>query len=136
MCHPATHIATPPPGEAGGSTIRQTHEYKPPTGKLCQVFISHAGEQKRGFVDFLRKEFNDRHAALEVFVDQYSLKMGGSAMPAIEAALGDAFVGTLPTMHVPCLCIPQVCLPLFCSACLVPGSLSPFRCFWHSGMLD
>jgi hypothetical protein len=64
------------------------------------VFISHAGEEKRGFVAFLREEFKRRYPALEVFVDEYSLKMGGSAMPAIEAALGDAFVGAPPLLPV------------------------------------
>jgi hypothetical protein len=78
------------------STIAQGRQYKPPTGKLCRVFISHAGQEKRGFVAFLREEFKRSHPALDVFVDEYSLKMGGSAMPAIEAALGDAFVGATP----------------------------------------
>jgi hypothetical protein len=62
------------------------------------VFISHAGEQKRGFVAFLREEFKRSYPALKVFVDESSLEMGGNAMPAIEAALGDAFVGAAP-MH-------------------------------------
>jgi hypothetical protein len=53
-------------------------------------------------VAFLREEFQRSHPALEVFVDKYSLKMGGSAMPAIEAALGDAFVGAAP-MHGHCV---------------------------------
>jgi hypothetical protein len=59
------------------------------------VFISHAGEQKRGFVDFLLDKFNELHPALKVFVDEYTLDKGGDALPAINAALGDAFVGKL-----------------------------------------
>jgi hypothetical protein len=95
----------PPAGEASSSAITQGRAYQAPTGTVCRVFISHAGEQKRGFVAFLRKEFNDHHAALKVFVDESSLEMGGSAMPAIEAALGDAFVGTTP-MHPHCCAQP------------------------------
>jgi hypothetical protein len=86
----------PPAGGADANSITQGREYRPPTGRQCRVFISHAGEEKRGFVAFLLEEFNRRYPALEVFVDEYSLKMGGSAMPAIEAALGDAFVGAPP----------------------------------------
>jgi hypothetical protein len=83
--------------EDDGPSIVQVCGYKVPTGKQCHVFISHAGEEKRGFVDFLLADFNKRYPALTVFVDDYSLKVGGDAMSAMSAALQDAFVGTLST---------------------------------------
>jgi hypothetical protein len=91
--------------------------YKPPTGKLCQVFISHAGEHRRGFVASLREEFRRSYPALEVFVDEHSLKVEGSAMPAIEAALQDAFVGATLTATTRGLSVrggsAVICLPHF-----------------------
>jgi hypothetical protein len=77
----------------GTSTISQGGDFSPPTGKKCHGFISHAGLQQRDFVDFLLKEFNVNYPAVEVFVDERSLPKGGEAMPAINAALADAFVG-------------------------------------------
>jgi hypothetical protein len=78
------------------------------------VFISHAGEQKRGFVDFLLKEFKDLHPALEVFVDEHSLDKGGNALPAMNAALGDAFVGKLLVTSSHCLMYVPLCFVAMC----------------------
>jgi hypothetical protein len=75
------------------------------------VFVSHAGGHKRGFVAFLREEFKRSHPALEVCADDYSMKIAGSATPAIEAALGDAFVGAT-SAHPPCKA------PVFSTTCL------------------
>jgi hypothetical protein len=81
-------------------SIAQGTLFKPPTGKLCHVFISHAGEQKAGFVDVLWQEFGRKYPVLKVFVDELSLQKGEGAMPAINRALGDAFVGA---WHLACL---------------------------------
>jgi hypothetical protein len=59
----------------------------------CHVFLSHAGEHKRGFVDFLEVEFKKRFPAVRVFLDEYTLEPAGRAMDNIHAALQDAFVG-------------------------------------------
>jgi hypothetical protein len=45
----------------------------------------------------LLEEFKRSYPALEVFVDELSSEMGARALPAIEAALGDAFVGAMPS---------------------------------------
>ena len=56
------------------------------------VFLSHTGEQKKGFVDFL-------HTLLEaydvdpVFLDEHSLEAGTYNEPAMMAAVGAAPVG-------------------------------------------
>jgi hypothetical protein len=77
--------------------------YRPPTGALCQVFISHAGEQKALFVNILHEAFRQRHPALEVFVDERCLEAGGDAMPAIFDSLADAFVGEGGRSHRHCV---------------------------------
>jgi hypothetical protein len=68
-----------------------------PTGTVCQVFISHAGEQMWGFVDFLLQEFTDRYPAVKVVLDDYSLPKGIELLPEIHAALQDALVGEYTT---------------------------------------
>jgi hypothetical protein len=66
----------------------------PAKGGACHVFISHAGEQKHRFVDFLREGFEDRYGTdVKVFVDEYDLKPGDAALQRMHTALGDAFVG-------------------------------------------
>ena len=55
------------------------------------VFLSHAGEQKRCFVDYLR-EFLDREEVSH-FLDEYSLQPGDKAWPTIVQALEGAAVG-------------------------------------------
>jgi hypothetical protein len=57
------------------------------------VFLSHAGEEKREFVDFLWQEFGNCYPSMDVFLDEYSLPPGEKAMDNIHAALSDAFVG-------------------------------------------
>jgi hypothetical protein len=69
-----------------------------PTGRLCRVFISHAGEDKRYIVAFLHEVFKERYPEVEVFLDEESLTPGGAALPGIHAALGDAFVGDCPLL--------------------------------------
>ena len=76
------------PGPLGYSSLLQE-----PTGKVWRVVISHAGEQKRVFVDFLYEAFQERLPLVKVFLDEYSLPKGGDAPPTIHAALQDAFVG-------------------------------------------
>jgi hypothetical protein len=66
---------------------------KEPTGKQCHVFISHAGEQKHDFVDFVKKGFEDHYANVKAFVDEYDLQPGDAAMEEMHKHLGDAFVG-------------------------------------------
>jgi hypothetical protein len=83
-----------------GNSSAVAREYRPPTGKKCRVFICHAGEQKRGFVAFLREAFNDRYPTLGVFMDEHSLEAGGEAMHDIEDALADAFVGVPPQQQL------------------------------------
>jgi hypothetical protein len=79
--------------QPAGSSILDDYPYKPPTGQLCRVFLSHAGEEKGGFVAFLHRAFKQQYPQLEVFLDELSLQGGGRAMPAIYDSLADAFVG-------------------------------------------
>jgi hypothetical protein len=75
-----------------------------PEGKDWHVFLSHSGAQKRGFVDFLLKEFNTRYPAVNVFVDEYSLNPGSDALKAMHIALSDAHVGA-SLLWPSCCCI-------------------------------
>jgi hypothetical protein len=97
---------------------------KAPTGQLCRVFISHAGEQKLQVVDFLLQEFQRSYPTVEVFVDEFSLKVGDAALKEIVAALGDAFVGESIDV-APCTCAPQYAHP--CLLYLLPWAASPCR---------
>jgi hypothetical protein len=74
-----------------------------PTGKICRVFISHSGKQKRGFVAQLEKAFKELHPTLKVFLDETALIPGDDALPSIHEALGDALVGACK-WFVFCLC--------------------------------
>jgi hypothetical protein len=87
-CHTPTH-----PAGATGASISQARAFKQPSGELCHVFISHAGEQKALFVDVLHEAFRQRYPAVKVFVDERSLQGGGNAMRSIFDNLADAFVG-------------------------------------------
>jgi hypothetical protein len=60
---------------------------------FAEVFISHAAEQKSGFVDFLMQEFNARYPAVTVFLDDYSAPKEASATAEMSAALEYASVG-------------------------------------------
>jgi hypothetical protein len=82
-------------GLPGGSSLLDFGPLKAPTGQLCRVFISHAGEQKPEFVEFLREKFQQSYPTVEVFVDEHSLDVGDEALKKIVAALGEAFVGKL-----------------------------------------
>jgi hypothetical protein len=81
------------PVGATGASISQASEFKQPSGELCHVFISHAGEQKAVFVDMLHEAFRQRYPAVKVFVDERSLQGGGDAMRGIFDNLADAFLG-------------------------------------------
>jgi hypothetical protein len=70
-----------------------------PTGTACQVFISHAGEQMWGFVDFLLQEFTNRYPSVKVVLDDYPFSKGNSVLPEMHAALQDAFVGEYATVR-------------------------------------
>lgn len=59
-----------------------------------QVFIAHAGEQKRGFVDVLRVLLRKVHG-LDVFVDEWSLQPGNDAPLVMRQSLAAAAVGAL-----------------------------------------
>jgi len=58
------------------------------------VFISHAGEQKREFVDMLRVSLQDQHK-LDVFVDEWSLCPNDDASSVIEQNLRTAAIAVV-----------------------------------------
>jgi hypothetical protein len=77
--------------------VLEDHPYKAgcPTGRPHLVFISHAGEQKKGAVADLLKDL-ESHPALKgkVFVDEWALKAGQlKPVKKICECLQDAFVG-------------------------------------------
>jgi hypothetical protein len=106
-----------PAGGATPDSLSIYGELGAPKGDVCRVFISHSGKQKRNFVDFLFAEFNKLHPMMNVFLDEYALKAGGDALPAIHRALGDAFVGACSS--VVCLYCWQRCIR-DCSQLLPP----------------
>ena len=57
------------------------------------VFLSHAGEQKKEFVDTVCTLLTEVHS-IRTFVDEHELQPGDAAWPAMEAALREAAVGT------------------------------------------
>jgi hypothetical protein len=63
-----------------------------PAGGHYKVFISHAGEQKRGFVSFLHAEL-ERRCGVPVFMDELSLQPGHHGWSSIVHALENAAVG-------------------------------------------
>jgi hypothetical protein len=94
VCHTVPAASHAPFSHAGCEPMFATRKLQQfPSGELCHVFISHAGEQKRGFVDFLVAAFPP---PLKVFLDEYTLEAGNDAMPAIDASLKDALVGEPP----------------------------------------
>jgi hypothetical protein len=56
------------------------------------VFICHAGEQKKDFVDTVRTLLKDVHK-LNVFLDEHSLLIGDHARDKMHEGLESAFVG-------------------------------------------
>jgi hypothetical protein len=80
-------------GGGKGPSLAQFGSLKEAKGQDYQVFISHSGEQKRGFVDFLEAEFANRYPDVKVFLDEYCLKPGDHALKEIHAAMQDAHVG-------------------------------------------
>jgi creatinine amidohydrolase/Fe(II)-dependent formamide hydrolase-like protein len=73
---------------SAGSSLRE------PAGRACHVFVSHAGEQKRDFVDIMYNEFHRRFPDVAVFLDETCLKVTEMAANSMHAALQDSFVGT------------------------------------------
>jgi hypothetical protein len=65
-----------------------------PTGQLCQVFISHAEEQREGFVDFLLQEFRVQYPALQVVLQGSQRAPRPAKGHPAGAAFEDAFVCT------------------------------------------
>jgi hypothetical protein len=57
------------------------------------VFISHAGEQKCQEVAYIREKFATWYPAVNVFVDESSLKPGDKGWDEIQIALAEALVG-------------------------------------------
>jgi hypothetical protein len=83
------------PLEEGSIIERYPYDPEQPRGRRYRVFVSHAGEQKPGFVAFLLEKFEREYPALkgQVFVDERSLAVGGEALETIYTALQDACVG-------------------------------------------
>jgi hypothetical protein len=84
------HAATP-----GRLSNAEQSLCKAPTGKLCRVFISHAGEPNMGFVDYLQQGFEVQYPSLNFFVGKGSqgVETAGALTGASGPALEDAFVG-------------------------------------------
>jgi hypothetical protein len=74
-----------------------------PAGKEHHVFISHAGEQKYVFVDFLKQDFATRYPDVKVFLDEYSLEPGEGAAEQMHSALIDTFVCKCKPLAVSCV---------------------------------
>jgi hypothetical protein len=84
-----------PPAESPGASVPALPSGKKETAPArghYKVFISHAGEQKRGFVSFLHAEL-ERRCEVPVFVDELSLQPGEHAWSNIVHALENAAVG-------------------------------------------
>ena len=63
------------------------------------MFLSHAGEQKRIFVDYLHDSLQNK--GIESFLDEYSLMHGHNSWEQINEALDAADVGEedAPDVH-------------------------------------
>ena len=55
------------------------------------MFLSHAGEQKRIFVDYIHETLQDR--GITSFLDEHSLERGDESTEQMDAALEAANVG-------------------------------------------
>lgn len=62
------------------------------------VFLCHAGEQKRIFVDYLFHALREEGVA--AFMDEESLQLGNCASKQIFERLGTAKVGAPPLLHI------------------------------------
>ena len=76
----------------------------PPKLAGPDVFIAHAGEQKKEFVDTLRVLLRYGHG-LNVFVDEWCLRPGDDAPGIMQEQLSTAAVGAF----VCCRCMALVC---------------------------
>jgi hypothetical protein len=65
----------------------------------CDVFISHAGEDKHGVVSFIKEAFTSQYPHLRVFVD-WKMRAGDGAWEEIKEVLENAKAGTLPFIGV------------------------------------
>lgn len=63
--------------------------------KKCDVFLSHAGEQKREHVDCVHTIAKYILPGVSVFLDQHSLEFGDDADPEMTKAMNEAAVGML-----------------------------------------
>lgn len=70
--------------------------------KRLHVFIAHAGEQKKAFVDLMRVLLQVVYK-LRVFVDEWSLQPDDDSLPVIQQHLAAAAVGETAT-HLKSLC--------------------------------
>jgi hypothetical protein len=77
----------PPQQERPGATTAATSSAPP------LVFLSHAGEEKKGIVDFLFQLLTHHYELDTVFLDDYSLETGTCSEPAMMDAIGQAPVG-------------------------------------------
>jgi hypothetical protein len=77
----------------GADETTPSPELEVPPGKRCHVFISHTGEQTRGFVDFLLKDFSDRHPAVKVVLDDHPELQPAAVQKEMLLAMEDARVG-------------------------------------------
>jgi hypothetical protein len=97
---PSAPAVLPAPVEAALSSSSQQAD-APPLGHY-KVFISHAGEQKRGFVSHLHPAL-ERRCEVRVFLDELSLQPGHHGWSKIVHALENAAVGMARSRHAPAL---------------------------------
>jgi hypothetical protein len=61
--------------------------------EIIRIFLSHAGPDKRDFVDFLYTLLKEALLSVNVFLDQHSLKYSSVAAERMEKAVHEACVG-------------------------------------------
>lgn len=71
-------------------------------GKPFDIFLSHAGMQKRILVDNVHRGIKLAIPDARIFLDQHSLKYGSDAPEAMREALGESAVGELPVHEMVC----------------------------------
>lgn len=62
---------------------------------VYDVFLSHAGQQKKGFVDILNTVLLSTPAKIKVFLDQHSLNPGHHGWETIVSAANSARVAVV-----------------------------------------
>jgi hypothetical protein len=83
----------------GAPDMAGTQRTRDATG-VCHVFLSHAGEQKKSYVDCLHQLLlreggrgQRRNQCINVFMDQHSLKPGGTAWAVVEENVRNCRIG-------------------------------------------